>query len=812
VTAAALASINLIPVTPSIALGTTQQFTATGIYTDGSTQNLTSTAAWSSDTVSVVTINNAGLAQSIGVGAATITVASGTISGSTLLTVTGAALASIAINPASATVPLGTTQQFTATGTFSDGTTQDLTQSVHWSSTVATVATISNTVGAAGLASTLSAGATTIGATSGSVSAAATLTVNAPALVSIAITPQAPVIVLGATQQFTATGTYTDGSTQDLTALATWSSSVVTVAIISNSAVSNGLATSSGLGTANISAVFNSISSSTTITVGSPALVSIAIAPMSASISVGATQQFAATGTYADGSTQSLTTSVTWTSSVITVATINNSAGSQGIATGVGSGTSTISAAMGSVAASSNLIVLPPALSSFRHVVVIVQENRTPDNLFQGLCSAPFGGGSLCSSNPTASQYDIQTSNWLDKTSSTGTTQPTAVLLGNDYSPSHTHLAFTIMCDLSAAGQCQMDGAADTACTGTCPTRAAFGYVDNSTGTLNPYLTLATQYGWANYMFQTNQGPSFPAHQFLFGGTSAPSAADDAAGTFAANDPTGTISGCIALAGTTVPLVGSSGGVQQIYPCFEHQTMADLFDTAGISWKYYTPSTGSIFTAPNAIQHICQPSAPTGGECLGSDWTNDVVINPVQVLTDISNCNLAGVTWVIPGGQNSDLAGGKQSGGPSWVSSIVNAIGNNPNCGDGESYWNNTAILITWDDWGGWYDHEPPTFLAKPEGDYQYGFRVPFLFVSAYTLPAYVDNDRMDFGSVLRFIEHNFNIEEGSLNFADARSQTDLAGFFNFNLVPRPFQTITAPLTADYFLHNKEPLTDPDTD
>ncbi len=451
-------------------------------------------------------------------------------------------------------------------------------------------------------------------------------------------------------------------------------------------------------------------------------------------------------------------------------------------------------------------------ISNFKHVLVVIQENRTPDNLFQGLCTPPFGTSSSCSVTPTGSQYDIQTSNWLDKTSSTGVTQPTAIALDNDFDPSHTHPAFTTTCDLKA-GKCKMDGAADDSCTGTCPSRFAYSYVTNSTATITPYLTLATSYGWANYMFQTNQGPSFPAHQFLFGGTSAPSAADDALGTFASENMTPYTTpdaGCVALEGVVVELITTKGEHSSIYPCLDHETMSDLFDDIGVSWKYYTESNGSIWTAPNAIEHICVPSEPAGGKCTGSDYLNYVVIKPSQILSDIADCKLSQVNWVIPTGANSDHPKGNQGGGPSWVASVVNAIGNNHKCSDGEVYWEDTAIIITWDDWGGWYDHEPPTFLAGDQGDYQYGFRVPFIVVSAYTPPAYVDNTRMDFGTVLRFLEHNYGIAEGALNFADARSTTDLTEFFNLKQVPRVFQTIPSRLDANYFINDKTPPTDPD--
>ncbi|HZW05468.1 MAG TPA: alkaline phosphatase family protein [Candidatus Nitrosotalea sp.] len=452
-------------------------------------------------------------------------------------------------------------------------------------------------------------------------------------------------------------------------------------------------------------------------------------------------------------------------------------------------------------------------IERFQHVVVVVQENRTPDNLFQGLCSPPFGSSNSCSANPNRFQYDIQTSDWLDNTSPTGTTQPGPVALAAKYDLDHSHKAFTQMCDLNFEGACQMDAAAKVKCAGTCPAHPQFKYADNSTGTLNPYLQLATQYGWANYMFQTNQGPSFPAHQFIFGGTSAPSSADDASAIFASENVSGTTAGCIATAGTTVLVIGpSSGENQKIYPCFEHETLSDLLQGFHTSWKYYTPGAGSIWTAPDAIQHICEPNKPTGGSCVGSEWVSNVVIGETKVLDDISKCNLAGVTWIIPSGQNSDHARSNDGGGPDWVASIVNAIGNQATCVDGETYWHDTAILITWDDWGGWYDHEPPQFLTGIQGDYQYGFRVPLIVVSAYTPQGYIDGQRYDFGSVLRFIERNFGIAEGSLNFADARTRTDLTSFFNFFAPPRTFHTISTTRVASDFLNDKTPPTDPDDD
>ena len=452
----------------------------------------------------------------------------------------------------------------------------------------------------------------------------------------------------------------------------------------------------------------------------------------------------------------------------------------------------------------------PAATTSFQHVVVIVQENRTPDNLFQGLCTS----STICSTTPTTSQYNIQTSNWLDNAVSGGVIQPGTVALANAYDLSHAHSAWVAQCDLdTTTNLCQMDGAAGVTCTGTCPANPQFRYVDNSSGILDPYLTLATSYGWANYMFQTNEGPSFPAHQFIFGGTSAPSSDEDHNGTYASENMSGTGSGagCIADEGVLVQLIDSSGTEapdNKIYPCFEHETVPDLSGIA--SWRYYAPGASSIWTAPNAILHIC---GPVDGTCEGSDWIDNVdAKNPADFLNDVASpsCLLNQVTWVIPTAANSDHADINDGGGPSWVASLVNAIGNNTCTNpDGSSFWDTTAIFITWDDWGGWYDHEVPTILASPFGGYQLGFRVPMVVVSAFTSAGLINNSRHDFGSIIRFIEQNFGIKEGALTFADKRATTDLTGFFNLTKA-RMFVTIPGGQSAATFL--AQPVVGPDDD
>jgi phospholipase C len=455
------------------------------------------------------------------------------------------------------------------------------------------------------------------------------------------------------------------------------------------------------------------------------------------------------------------------------------------------------------------LVPVYASITRFSHIVVIIQENRTPDNLFQGLCAK----ASACGVPPKANQYNIQTGNWLNKDSQSGVTQPApAELAESTFDPGHDHESFHRMCDL-VAGACKMDGGAEEGCSGSCPPNFAFTYVSNASGILNPYLALATQYGWANFMFQTNQGPSYPAHQFLFGATSAPSATDDKEGTFAAENGDGGMNGIgCASNGTKVQLITADGQEQaqnRVFSCFEHGTLSDIVAQAGFSWRYYAPTQNYIWTAPNSINHICDPQNHT---CTGSEWVNNVDLHPKDVLTDIAGCKLQNLSWVVPSGQESDHPEMNKGKGPSWVASIVNAIGNS-GCVDGPtSYWNDTAILITWDDWGGWYDHVPPKILAYPQGGYQYGFRVPFIFVSAYTPPGFISSYHQDFGTIARFIETNFGIQEGSLGFADARADTNLSKFYDLGRKPRTFDTIPAPLDARYFINDTSPLLPPDND
>jgi trimeric autotransporter adhesin len=348
--APALESITVTPPNGTLAVGFSLQFDALGTYSDGSTQDLTSSATWSSSSSSMAVITSTGQASGLAAGSTTIIAVSGTVQGSTGLTVTAATptLVSISVTPASTSIGTGNTQQFMATGIYSDGSTQNLTSTATWSSSAMSVATIT----AGGLATAVAPGNSSIGASLNSIAGATTLTV-VPVLVSISVTPATASIAAGSTQQFTATGNYSDGSTQNLTSTTTWSSSANSVATIA----AGGLATGVAPGSAGISATLNSIVGAASLSV-TPVLVSISVTPANTSIGTGSTQQFTATGNYSDGSTQNLTSAATWGSSAMGVATI--AAG--GLATGVTPGSTNISATMNSIVGSTMLSVTLPTI------------------------------------------------------------------------------------------------------------------------------------------------------------------------------------------------------------------------------------------------------------------------------------------------------------------------------------------------------------------------------------------------------------------------------------------------------------------
>jgi phospholipase C len=401
-----------------------------------------------------------------------------------------------------------------------------------------------------------------------------------------------------------------------------------------------------------------------------------------------------------------------------------------------------------SFAASSATAPLAKLPSPIRHVVIIFQENRTPDYLFQGIPGA-----------------DIATTakDWY------GHTVPLRpISLAAGYDLGHAHDSF-----VKDFNNGNMDGF-DYGLPYKTHLRP-FGYAPSSEA--QPYHDMATQYVLADHMFQSNQGPSFPAHLYIISGTAGDASIQP---DLVANNPYDSMThqggkgGCDSrpsvVVATIDPNTGNPG--PKPYPCFDRRVLSDFLDAKGISWRFYQNSPGAgLWHSYDAIRHVRY----------GSDYSN-VVMKSATVLSDIQTGHLARVSWVMPGDPWSDHAGKySTTQGPAWVAAIVNSLGQS-------QYWKDTAIFVTWDDWGGWYDHVKPPI----DNYYELGFRVPLLVISPYARQGYVSKMRHEFGSILAFTEETYGIPKGSLQTSDVRSD-DLMDAFDFTQKPRVFQPIKAP-------------------
>ncbi|HZY96904.1 MAG TPA: alkaline phosphatase family protein [Candidatus Cybelea sp.] len=383
-----------------------------------------------------------------------------------------------------------------------------------------------------------------------------------------------------------------------------------------------------------------------------------------------------------------------------------------------------------------------------KHVVIVVQENRTPDFLFQDIPGADIANSAIDSKGERVP---------LQSTS-----------LATPFDLGHSYASFVRDYD---------DGKMDGFDAGIPQRRHLLPFGYGVPSEVQPYHEMARQYVFADHMFATNRGPSFPAHLYLVSGT-----AGDAsiAGYSVRDNPfdraahEGAPGGCDAARTVVVRTIKLSNGAEGPTPfaCFDRKVLSDFLDAKGVSWKYYQVGAGPGLWHPfNAIRHVRY----------GGDWRN-VVTKSTQFLDDVKNGDLPGVTWLTPYDAWSDHAGKRATAkGPAWVAAVVNAIGKS-------KYWKSTAILVTWDDWGGWYDHvKPPTYNA-----YELGFRVPLLVISPYARKGYVSKTEHEFASLLVFTEETFGIPKGALNSTDERAD-DLKDAFDFTQKPRTFTPIHAP-------------------
>jgi len=387
----------------------------------------------------------------------------------------------------------------------------------------------------------------------------------------------------------------------------------------------------------------------------------------------------------------------------------------------------------------------PVAGSPIRHVIIVLQENRTFDNLFHG--------------------YPGADSATTGTTSTGGTVTLQAVHLMTPWDPSHSYQTWLTQYNAGA-----MNGFDRTTIDYGSGQPANFAYAYAMQSDVQPYWDLAKQGVLADEMFADHRSQSFAGHLFPIAGASGPIDAADP-NYYASGNPPATASCASPGTGKAVNIV--TGAEDKRYTsCFDFQTIADLLDKAGVPWKFYIPSSDrtSYVSSFADIRHIY--SSP--------EFSSNVVSPETTILSDLQNGTLAAVSYVVGTFANSDHPGQTvpSSNGPTFVTSIFNAIG-------ASQYWNSSVVLLVYDDWGGWYDHVVPhTFNA-----YEAGFRVPLVIVSPYARRGYVSHNVHYVGSLLHFIEKNWNL--GSLNTTDAHSDA-LDDCFDYTQTPLTYAPVTA--------------------
>jgi phospholipase C len=386
-----------------------------------------------------------------------------------------------------------------------------------------------------------------------------------------------------------------------------------------------------------------------------------------------------------------------------------------------------------------------------KHVVILMQENRTPDNLFQALARE----------GADVRAWGLDAKGRRQKL--------VAASLATTYDLGHGHVDFVRDYDCG-----KLDGF-DAGVKHKYHLRA---YTYAPLTEVQPYVDMARQYAFGDHMFETQQAGSFPAHQYI---VSASAEAQPKSNFFIAGNPFNKKTGKAGQAGcdgnaqsavnTLDPANGNPGPTP--FPCFNRPALSDFLDGRGVSWRYYQNGLGpGLWHAFDAIKHVRY----------GPDYVN-VVTPPETILSDVQSGQLPGLSWVMPAdSKHSDHPGNQSAEGPSWVAAVVNAIGNSP-------YWDSTAIFVTWDDWGGMYDHVPP---PMENNWYELGFRVPLLIISPYARRGYVSHVRHEFASMIAFSEEAFGIPKGALGATDVRAD-DLSDAFDFKQTPQPFVTIGAP-------------------
>src|SRR5580700_7394377 len=389
------------------------------------------------------------------------------------------------------------------------------------------------------------------------------------------------------------------------------------------------------------------------------------------------------------------------------------------------------------------------------HIVYIIQENRSFNNMFYGYPGA----------------YTV--TKGMNSQGQTITLNPSK--LGAYYDIDHSVAAMIEACNGTGklpGTDCRMNGF-DQEWTDGNFKNSQYVYVPHDQS--KPYFDMAHEGALADRMFQSQLDESFVAHQYVIAAQAAWSA-----------DLPDSYWGCQDHEASRVAMITSQRvvtGYQKA--CFDYQTLGDELDGAKLSWRFYaseygsaSSGTGALWSSYQAVRHIRY----------GPDWKK--VASPNwKFITDVRAGKLANFTWITPVCSDSDHVNCGGGYGPSWVAALVNTVGES-------KFWNSTAIFVIWDDWGGLYDHVPP-----PYEDYDgLGFRVPLLVISPYARHGRVSHVQYETASVLRFAEDLWGL--GRLAAADARANSPAGDCFDFTQKPRPFVKIAAPHGPGFFMHH----------
>jgi phospholipase C len=388
------------------------------------------------------------------------------------------------------------------------------------------------------------------------------------------------------------------------------------------------------------------------------------------------------------------------------------------------------------------------------HIVYIVQENRSFDNLFQG-----YPGADTVPNGKNSKGQTI-------------ILQPSPLEAG--YELDHSAAAMFAACDGTGklpGTDCRMDGF-DKEESGGGPPNPEYVYVPHRQS--EPYFDMAQEGVLADDMFQSQIDDSFVAHQYVIAAQAAWSV-DLPSGYWGCEDHASEV--------LTITAQRTNGGYQNA--CFDYLTLGDELDKAKLSWRFYASRYGSgssglgaTWSSYQAIKHIYG----------GPDWKKDVISPNWKFITDVRAGKLANFTWITPVCDDSDHVSCPENYGPSWVSALVNTVGES-------KFWKSTAIFIQWDDWGGLYDHVPPPYKGRDS----LGFRVPLIVMSPYARAGHVSHVQYETASVLRFAEDLYGL--GQLAAADKRATSPAGGCFDFSQQPRKFVSIGAPFPAKFFMH-----------